>query len=83
MNFDSLSNLIITIDKVYNEMPYEVATSSLRDVLTIIVIFKNITIKEAIDIAKKRKIISEDDLNRLKLTLEPDQAIEKCLKKTK
>jgi hypothetical protein len=83
INFDSLSNLIYSIDKVYSEMPYEVATSSLRNVLTILVIFKKITIEKAISVAKKRKVISEDDLNRLKLTIEPDQAIEKCLEKTK
>ncbi|NHK32104.1 MAG: DUF2067 domain-containing protein [Asgard group archaeon] len=79
INFDSLSNLIYSIDKVYNEMPYEVATSSLRDVLTILVIFKKINIDKAISIAKKQKVISEDELNRLKLAVEPDQAVEKCL----
>ena len=79
----SALNLILSIDKVYSEMPYEVATSSLRDVLTVLVIFKNITIEKAISVAKKRKVISEDDLNRLKLIIEPDQAIEKCLEKTK
>lgn len=81
IKFDSLSDLIHLIDKIYSEMPYEVATSSLRDVLAILVIFKNIAIDKAIDIAKRQKVISEDEFNRLKLTMDRDNAIEKCLKK--
>lgn len=83
INFESLSNLILLIDKIYSEMPYEIASSSLRDMLTILTISKSITINNAIDIAKKQKVITEDELNRLKLSIDPDNALEKCLEKTK
>ena len=65
------------------EIPYEVATSSLRDVILVIAIAKNTTIDKAIASAKKAKIVEEDELNRLKLVVEPTQALEKCIKITK
>jgi hypothetical protein len=79
IDYSSLTKLINEISKVFNEMPYEVSTSSLRDVLVTIVVIKNIALPEAINHAKKQKIIKEDELNRLVLDLEPEQAIEKCL----
>ncbi|NHJ48954.1 MAG: DUF2067 domain-containing protein [Asgard group archaeon] len=83
MDYETLLALIGQLNQIFSEMPYEVATSSLRDVLVTIVLIKNITITDAIKLAKKKKIIAEDDLNRLKLSFEPEQAIEKCLKPTK
>ncbi|MBK5114296.1 MAG: DUF2067 family protein [Candidatus Heimdallarchaeota archaeon] len=83
IKYDSLLELIVLIDKVMSEIPYEVATSSLRDVILVMAITKNITIEQAIATAKKAKVVEEDELNRLKLIVEPAQALEKSLKITK
>jgi hypothetical protein len=83
INYNSLLGLITLLDKTMTEIPYEVATSSLRDVILVIAIAKNTTIDKAIASAKKAKIVEEDELNRLKLVVEPTQALEKCIKITK
>ena len=83
INYNSLLGLITLLDKTMTEIPYEVATSSLRDVILVITIAKNTTIDKAIASAKKAKIVEEDELNRLKLVVEPTQALEKCIKITK
>lgn len=83
INYNSLLELITLLDKTMTEIPYEVATSSLRDVILVIAIAKNTTIDKAIASAKKAKIVEEDELNRLKLVVEPTQALEKCIKITK
>ncbi|MCK5182696.1 MAG: DUF2067 family protein [Candidatus Heimdallarchaeota archaeon] len=83
INYNSLLELITLLDKTMTEIPYEVATSSLRDVILVIAIAKNTTIDQAIASAKKAKIVEEDELKRLKLIVEPIQALEKCIKITK
>ena len=61
------------------EMPYEISTSNLRHVLATIAVIKNETLAMAISRAKKVKIVEEDEYARMKLVLEPEQALEKCL----
>ncbi len=82
-DFNTLSEIINKLDETLNNMPYEVSTSSLRDVLATIMIINKIDIETALAEAKKKKIISNDDLDRLILTIEPEQALEKCIKITK
>ena len=81
IDFETLKKLIEKIRLTISEMPYEVTTTSLKDVLATIVIMKEETIEKTITRAKKAKIIKEDDLNRLQLAMEAEQAIETCLKK--
>ena len=83
ITYEQLIELINSIDSNLSLMPYEVATKSLREVLATIAVARKLTIEEVIAIAKKAKMIEEDEYNRLNLTIEPSQAIEKCLKKTK
>ena len=83
IDYNSLLELITLLDKTLTEIPYEVSTSSLRDVILVIAIAKNTTIDQAIASAKKAKIVEEDELKRLKLIIEPTQALEKCIKITK
>ncbi|MBN1328755.1 MAG: DUF2067 family protein [Candidatus Heimdallarchaeota archaeon] len=82
-NFNTLSEIITKLDESLSNMPYEVSTSSLRDVLATIMIINKVEIETAIADAKKKKIVSKDDLDRLILTIEPEQALEKCIKLTK
>jgi len=82
-DFNVISEIITRLDEALSSMPYEVSTSSLRDVLATIMITNNIEIEKAIAEAQKKKIISKDDLDRLILSMEPEQALEKCLKITK
>lgn len=83
LKHEDLINLIKKIDKTLAEMPYEVSTSSLRHVIaTISIVLDNPTSK-TIELLKKIKAVEEDELRRLKLVMEPDQVIEKALKKTK
>jgi len=79
VTFDALSSLIQTINDLLEEMPYEISTNSLRQVLTTIAIVKDEPLSKAIARAKKAKIVTVDDLARMKLIMEPDQALEKCL----
>ncbi|NHJ31644.1 MAG: DUF2067 domain-containing protein [Asgard group archaeon] len=83
INYANLVEQINLLDKTMSEIPYEVATSSLRDVILVIAMDKGLTIDQTITITKKAKIVEEDELNRLKLKVEPTQALEKCLKITK
>ena len=80
INYKEMEKIISKIDMIMGNMPYEVATTSLRNVLTTIAVAKQISVEDAITWAKKANIIKEDDLQRLILTMESDQAIEKCLK---
>ncbi|MHA1557884.1 MAG: hypothetical protein ACTSPM_13235, partial [Candidatus Heimdallarchaeota archaeon] len=61
-------------------MPYEVSTKSLREVLTTIAVVKNLTVEKALALARKAKTIGEDEYKRIILSVEPSQAIDKCLK---
>lgn len=83
INYNSILELITLLDKTMAEIPYEVSTSSLRDVILVLAIVKNTTIDQTIASAKKVKIVEEDELKRLKLIVEPTQALEKCIKITK
>jgi len=83
IDFKAMKELIILLDKTLGEIPYEVSTSSLRDVIATMIILNDQTSEEAIALAKKKKITKEDDLNRLILAMESEQALEKCLKKAK
>ena len=80
IDYDKLINVITLIDQTLTNMPYEVSTSSLRDVIATIAVAQGITNEEAISKARKIKIVEEDDLQRLKLSIAPDQALEKSLK---
>ncbi len=80
IDYKSLIKTITILDKTLNEIPYEVATSSLRDVIITIAVAKDMTAESAVEIAKKAKIVTKDELDRLNLVVEPKQAIEKCLK---
>ena len=83
ITYNEILELITHMDKKMTEIPYEIATSSLRDLIIIIALAKNNTIEQAIALARKAKVVEEDDLNRLTLIVEPTQALEKCLKITK
>ncbi len=78
--YNPLVTLINAIDACLSSMPYEVSTKSLREVLATIAVVKKLTIEEAIALAQKAKTTSEDEYNRLILSVEPSQAIDKCLK---
>lgn len=80
IEYKPLIILITAIDDYLGSMPYEVSTKSLREVLVTIAVAKNLTIDEAIALTRKAKTISEDDYKRLILSVEPSQAIDKCLK---
>ncbi len=82
IDYNDLLTLINQMDATMSEIPYEIATSSLRDVIIVIALAENSTIEQAISLAKNAKVVEEDDLNRLNLVVEPTQAIEKCLKLT-
>ena len=82
INYKDLIAIIQIIDRTQNKIPYEVATSSLRDVIVILVIINGITTEEAINKLKRGKLVSEDEYKRLNLVVEPEQAIKKCLKIT-
>ncbi len=83
MVYKQLVQLIIAIDNYLTSMPYEVSTKSLREVLATIAVVKNISIEKAIALAQKMKVTSEDDYKRLILSVEPSQAIDKCLENSK
>ena len=83
ISFEKLKVVINKIDEVISSMPYEVTTNSLRDVITIITLTKKLTVEKAITLARKTDIIKEDELKRLTLKYEQDQALEKCLKTKK
>ncbi len=80
IEYNPLVKLINAIDNSLSSMPYEVSTKSLREVLTTIAVVKNLTIEKAIALAQKAKTIGEDEYKRLILSVEPSQAIDKCLK---
>ena len=82
IDYDSLIEIITLIDKTLADIPYEISTTSLRDIITIISVSQGLSNNESIAKAKKAKIILEDDLQRLKLAFEPEQALEKVLKKS-
>jgi hypothetical protein len=83
ISYEKLEVVINKIDEIMSSMPYEVTTNNLRDVITIIALAKKTTAEKAIAFAKKTDIIKEDELQRLTLKYEQDQALEKCLNKTK
>jgi hypothetical protein len=83
IEYKELQKIINKIDEIMSSMPYEVTTNSLRDVITIIAFAKKISTEEAVTLARKNDILNEDELQRLTLKLEQDQALEKCLNKTK
>jgi hypothetical protein len=74
-----LKTLISSLDKKLEEMPYNVSTTSLRNVLAVIATVKKLTIEETITLAKDATIIKEDELQRLSLAIEPKQALEKVM----
>ncbi|MHA1462309.1 MAG: DUF2067 family protein [Candidatus Heimdallarchaeota archaeon] len=80
IEYNPLVKLINAIDTCLSSMPYEVSTKSLREVLTTIAVVKNLTVEKALALARKAKTISEDEYKRLILSVEPSQAIDKCLK---
>ncbi|MFW9923829.1 MAG: DUF2067 family protein [Candidatus Thorarchaeota archaeon] len=80
IDYKNIMKVITAIDQMLSEMPYEVSTSSLRDVIVTIAIIKNITIQDTITLLKKTEAIKEDDLQRLILSMEPEQAINLSLK---
>ncbi|MCF2142608.1 MAG: DUF2067 domain-containing protein [Candidatus Heimdallarchaeota archaeon] len=80
VTFDELTNLIKAIDELMKKMPYEISTKNLRHVLATIALIKNESLPKAISRAKKAKIVEEDEFARMKLIIEPEQALEKCLK---
>jgi len=83
IEYEKLQAVINKIDEIMASMPYEVTTNNLRDVITIIALAKKTTAEKAIALARKTDIIKEDELQRLTLKYEQDQALEKCLNKTK
>ena len=83
IEYKELQVVINKIDEIMASMPYEVTTNNLRDAITIIALAKKITAEKAIALARKTDIIKEDELQRLTLKYEQDQALEKCLKITK
>ena len=83
IEYEKLQAVINKIDEIMASMPYEVTTNNLRDVITIIALAKKTTAEKAIALARKTDIIKEDELQRLTLKYEQDQALEKCLKITK
>ncbi|MHA1125621.1 MAG: DUF2067 family protein [Candidatus Heimdallarchaeota archaeon] len=83
IEFEKLQVVINKIDETISSIPYEVTTNNLRDVITIIALVKKITVEKAVALAKKTDIVKEDELQRLTLKFEQDQALEKCLKITK
>ncbi|MBD3193106.1 MAG: DUF2067 domain-containing protein [Candidatus Heimdallarchaeota archaeon] len=82
VDYETFKNLLNELDRVLSNIPYEVSTASLRNVLVIIALTKDLAIPEAIQLANEQGIIREDDYQRLKLKIEPEQAIKKCLKIT-
>lgn len=80
IEYNPLVKLINAIDTCLSSMPYEVSTKSLREVLTTIAVVKNLTVEKALALARKAKTIGEDEYKRLILSVEPSQAIDKCLK---
>lgn len=80
IDYENFKNILNKLDKVLANIPYEVATTSLRNVLVIIALTKDVAIPKAIQLAEEQGIIKEDNYQRLKLKIEPKQAIKKCLK---
>jgi hypothetical protein len=79
LDFTTIKKIIQQIDEKMSEMPYEVSTGNLRDAVTIIAVVENITAENAVALARKKAIIEEDELQRLTLKYELEQALEKCL----
>jgi len=69
-------------NNIITKIEYE-KLQAVRDVITIIALAKKTTAEKAIALARKTDIIKEDELQRLTLKYEQDQALEKCLKITK
>jgi len=51
--------------------------------VAILAIVLKLSYEEVFTLGKKAKVVKEDDLNRLSLAVELDQALEKCLKLAK
>ncbi len=83
IKYDEILELINSLDQTLAKMPYEVATTSLRDFVAILAIVLKLSYEEVFTLGKKAKVVKEDDLNRLSLAVELDQALEKCLKLAK
>ena len=79
VDYQTLMGIISKLDEILASMPYEVSTSSLRDVLATIAVVQNLSVQGAIERATEAQVIQEDDYHRLSLVLELEQAIEKCL----
>ncbi|MEA2070075.1 MAG: DUF2067 family protein [Asgard group archaeon] len=82
IKYNELQHVINLFLKALNEMPYAVSTSSLRNILAILAVYKKISVEEALDLAQKAAIIKEDAQKRLLLKMEPTQALKKCVQVT-
>jgi hypothetical protein len=78
--YQEMTAIMTALNNVLDNMPYEVATTSLKQVLATIAIVKELPVKKIIKEGKKAEIIQEDDLKRLSLAIEAKQAVEKYLK---
>ena len=81
--YKTLEPLLSLLDTLLENMPYEISTASLRDVLATIAILREETVEDALVLAWAAAILKEDEYHRLSLCCEPEQAVEKVLKITK